>query len=151
MIIDIVPFPNASPQAIAPNLLIAAVFFWCLHRPDLLGNASCFFLGLLYDAAAGLPIGMMSILLLIERAMIMTPNRFLVAKSFGVVWICFGLVALTVDSLRWFFLSLWYLRVFAFEPVFLGILLTVLFYPLIAWIFSHVHSALPHPPELTEQ
>lgn len=143
MMLDLLPLPNASPHAVSPLLGLAAVYFWTLYRPDLLPPLALFVLGLVFDLAAGLPLGMTAMLFLVVCRLVLAPHRSLLAGSFGVMWAGCMLVAAVVAVLRWLLAMAWWGHVFPFRPVLFEAALTVALYPLIAWLLGRLQPVLP--------
>ncbi len=142
--LDILPIPSGSPQVVAPSIVLCTAFFWCLHRPDLLGNASCFGLGVLIDAIGGTPIGATALVLLALRTALLTPKRYLLAKSFVIIWIYFAFMAAIAECLKWIFACFWYERLLPIEPVMVEWLLTLAIYPFVSLVLSSLNNLLPN-------
>ena len=83
-----------------PDLVrdLCVVYFWSLYRPDLFTPSAAFVAGLIYDALAGLPLGLTSLALLLVRSLMVTQQRFFLARSFPVIWFCFLLLAPAVEA-----------------------------------------------------
>jgi rod shape-determining protein MreD len=143
MAIDLAPIPSGSPTSIAPSLLVCAVFFWTVHRPDLLNQGIVLLLTLLLDATAGLPLGLTAIALFATRLLLLAPPRFLAGQSFLIIWASFCLAASILLSIRWLLASLFFAHFFAFRLVFFEILLTVAAYPLVSFLLALMQSSLP--------
>ena len=88
--IDLAPLPSAAPTTIAPLCCLCGIFFWTVHRPDLLGNGLLFLLTLLLDATAGTPPGLTVLALFVTRLALVAPPRFFAGRSFVVLWACFS-------------------------------------------------------------
>ena len=119
------------------------VYFWSLYRQDLFSPAAAFATGVLYDALAGLPLGLTALVLLLVRQLVVVQQRFFLARSFPVVWCCFLLLAPAAEIARWLLISLWWGRLFALEPVVLSLLLTMALYPLASLLLTRVHNGIP--------
>jgi rod shape-determining protein MreD len=122
---------------------LCAVYFWSLYRADLFTPAAAFATGILYDALAGLPLGLTALILLLARQLVVVQQRFFVARSFPVVWCCFLVLAPAAEIARWLVISLWWGRLFDLAPVVLSMLLTVALYPLASLLLTRVHGAIP--------
>jgi rod shape-determining protein MreD len=143
MAIDLAPIPSASPTSIAPSLFVCAVFFWTVHRPDLLNHGIVLLLTLLLDATAGLPLGLTAIALFATRLLLLAPPRFLAGQSSLMIWGSFCLVGSILLSMRWFLASLLSSHLFAFGPVLFEILLTVAAYPVVSLLLALMQPSLP--------
>lgn len=143
MAVDLAPLPSAAPTAIAPLLSLAAVFFWTVHRPDLLGPGFVLLAALVLDAAAGLPLGLTALALFSTRLILLAPPRFLVGRSFMVIWAWFSLAVVLLLTIRWLLASIFFHHLFAFHPVLFEIVLTIAAYPPVSLMLAMVQSSLP--------
>ena len=96
-LIDVLPLHGLGAWGLSPFSLLCVVYFWSLYRPDLFGPVATFASGIVYDALAGLPLGLSALVLLLARQFVVAQRRFFVARSFLVVWICFLLLAPGVE------------------------------------------------------
>jgi rod shape-determining protein MreD len=143
VLLDVLPFLGLGPWGITPFSTLCVVYFWSLYRPDLFGAAAAFATGIVYDALAGLPLGLTALILLLVRQLVVVQQRFFLARSFPVVWCCFLLLAPAVEIARWLLVSLWWGRLFALAPVLLSLLLTIALYPLASLLLTRIHNAIP--------
>lgn len=141
--IDLAPVPSPAPTAIAPLLCLCGIFFWTVHRPDLLGNGRVLVLTLLLDATAGLPVGLTAVALFATRLALLAPPRFLAGRSFLVIWACFCPAVVLLLTLRWALASLYYQHVFAFRPTAFVMILTIAAYPFVSLLLAPLQSRLP--------
>src|SRR5262249_6990280 len=77
-----VPLPVPAYAAVAPSFLAMAVYFWTLHRPNLMPSSAVFVLGLLQDLISGAPVGASAIVLLALRFAVLSQRRVLAGGSF---------------------------------------------------------------------
>ena len=75
VILSTIPFYIPGYGPVAANLVLMAVFYWSIHRPDLLSPVSVFFIGLLQDILVGMPPGMNAIVLLLVRTIAVSQSR----------------------------------------------------------------------------
>jgi rod shape-determining protein MreD len=143
VLIDVVPLFGLGPWGLTPLTTLCVVYFWSLHRPDLLSAAAAFATGIVYDALAGLPLGAAALMLLLVRQVVVVQQRFFLARSFPVVWFCFLLLAPAIEIARWLLLSLWWGRLFALQPVILSLLLTIALYPVASLFLTRIHNGIP--------
>ena len=145
VLVDLLPLPNSAPQSLAPSLTVCVFAFWTLFRPELMTPLATFVVGLVLDAAGGLPLGLTPLALLLVRAALLTGQRFLVAQPFVVLWGCFVLVALAVESVRWLVACLWWRQLLPVEPVLFQTCLTVATYPILSALLSRLHQHVVLP------
>lgn len=142
-LIDLVPVVGIGPGGVTPFSTLCVVYFWGLYRPDLFTALATFVVGLAYDALAGLPLGLTSLVLLLVRHLVVVQQRFFLARSFPVIWWCFLVLAPAVELVRWALASLWWGHWFDPQPAVASLLLTVAIYPLISFALSHLHNQIP--------
>jgi hypothetical protein len=64
-LIDVLPLQGLGAWGLTPFSLLCVVYFWSLYRPDLFGPLAAFGSGIVYDALAGLPLGLSALILLL--------------------------------------------------------------------------------------
>ena len=143
VVIDAQPLPFAGFEGVASFSTLCVVYFWSLYRPDLLTIPTTFAIGLIYDALTGLPLGVTPIMLLLVRNLLVTQQRFFLARSFPVIWACFVLLAPVALLSRWLLVSLWWGLLFPVAPVVVELLLTLALYPLASWLLGRLHGRIP--------
>ena len=140
---DMLPLLHVGPASVTPLATLCVAFFWSLYRPDLFGAGAAFATGLAYDALAGLPLGLTSLVLLLVRHVVVMQQRFFVARSFPVIWCCFVLLALAALALRWSLACLWWGRLFAAQPMVFELLLTLALYPVATPLLARAYNLIP--------
>jgi rod shape-determining protein MreD len=147
--LDLMPLPNSAPQTLAPSLTVCVFAYWALARPDLMTPLATFTIGLVLDAAGGLPLGLSALAFLIARSALLTGQPYLLAQPYPVLWACFMLVALSIELLRWMVASLYWDTLLAIEPILLQSFLTVAFYPVVSALLSRLQRQLVQPAHAT--
>ena len=125
--------PNFAP--IMPALGVIAVFFWLVYRPDLMPAWAVFLIGLIQDLLGGGALGVGVFVLLVVYAALAGQRRYIAQANFFLVWLAFLPVAAGAFVLTWLFNSLIADALLAPGPAASQYLSTVLFYPVIAWLF----------------
>jgi rod shape-determining protein MreD len=143
VLLDLVPWPGLGPLRLSPFSTLCVVYFWSIYRPDLFTASAAFLIGLAYDALAGLPLGLSSLALLLMRHLVVSQQRFFLARSFPVVWFCLALLAPAVIGVRWLLGCLWWGHWFALAPPMLELGLSLALYPPIAWLLGRIHNQIP--------
>lgn len=93
VVLEVVPLRLPSYAVIAPDLVLMAVFYWTVHRPDLLRAWGAFMVGLLDDILTGTPLGVSSLVLLLVHWTIISQHRMFRGMSFALLWFSFAIVA----------------------------------------------------------
>jgi rod shape-determining protein MreD len=143
VLVDAQPLPSPGFESVDSFSTLCVVYFWSLYRPDLFTIPTTFLIGLVYDALAGLPLGVTPLTLLLVRNLLVTQQRFFLARSFPVVWACFILLAPAALLFRWLLVSLWWGTLFPLAPVLVELLLTLALYPLASWLLGRLHAGIP--------
>jgi rod shape-determining protein MreD len=94
VILNVVPLRLPDYSELAPSLVLMAVFYWTVHRPDLMRPWSVFLIGLLDDVLSGAPLGVNALILLFVHWAIVAQHKAFRGQPFVIVWFGFALVAL---------------------------------------------------------
>lgn len=143
VMVDALPWGGPGLESVATFSTLCVVYFWSLYRPDLFTTMTTFIIGLVYDALVGLPLGSTPLVLLLVRNLMVTQQRFFLARSFPVIWACFFLLVPVALVFRWLLVSLWYGFLFPIGPVMIELGLTLALYPPVSWLLGRVHSRIP--------
>ncbi len=125
-----------------PFFTLMAVYFWTLHRPELLPFPTVFAVGLLLDLLEGAPLGISPLILLLAHGLVLSQRELFLMRRFTVVWVGFLVVAAAASALAWGVVSLFYGifvdgRAFLFQGV-----LTVAAYPVMSYLLARVQQVL---------
>ena len=131
------PLPLPFFSAIAPALPLMAIYYWVVFRPDLMPRILVFALGLFHDALIGAPFGLTALIYLLVHGFVLNQRRFLVAKPFWVFWAGFAIVTPVAAFLTWLLASVLRGAILPPDVVLMGIVLTVITFPAIAWVLLH--------------
>lgn len=132
--------PDFGP--VAPWLALISVYYWSVHRPDLLPAAAVFAIGLFSELAAGTPLGVTTLVLLLMHTAAVSQRRFFISRSFMVVWCGFATMALAASLLVWFMNMALGGVVMSPRPLVFQFMTTVAAYPLFAWCFAQVQRLI---------
>jgi rod shape-determining protein MreD len=125
--------------AVVPGYTAMATFYWAVFRPDLQPASALFLIGVLQDILTGTPLGLTAVSLLLLHALALSQRRALVTKPFLLTWLGFVVIQLPIAVLAWGMMSALQFRVIGPEPAFFQYLVTVLGFPVVAWVFVRVH------------
>ncbi len=140
--ISVIPFRLPGFDMVTPSLLSISVFYWSLHRPYLMPPVVVFVLGVIQDIISGAPFGLSSFIMLIIYVIAVSQRQVFVGKAFIQMWWGFMLVAIGMSILTWVVMCFYSLSFIPFIPVMVQSGLTILFFPLLSWIFALVQSGL---------
>ena len=142
VVLSVAPLRLPDYALVAPGLVLIALFFWTVHRPDLMRPWHAFAIGLLDDALSGTPLGVNALIFVLVHATIVAQHRIFRGKSFAVVWAAFAMIAAVAQLLN-AGLALVSARV-PLDPLLLGVqlLLTLALYPPLVWLLGRTQRAL---------
>ncbi len=105
LFIGAIPLHLPGLQVLAPSLSLIALFYWSLHRPDLMPAAAAFILGLFHDMLSGTPIGTGAIVYVSVHGLVHWQRQFFHGKSFGILWLGFSVVTSVAVLVSWISVS----------------------------------------------
>jgi rod shape-determining protein MreD len=141
-IIGVVPLHIPRFDSVAPSLPLIAVFYWTLYRPELIPVWAVFVLGIVQDALSGLPVGVTACTLTVAHAIVVAQRRFLIGKSFSIIWLSFALVVLATVALGWALVCAYYGAILASPAIFFQAMATIGVYPILSRLLSGFQIAL---------
>ena len=139
---------NAMPThmpgfaTVAPMLPLIGVYYWAIHRPELLSPALAFVVGVICDVISGIPLGVTALSYLLVQGLSSSQRKFFLGKPFLLAWWGFGMVAAGTALLQWALVSMVFGHMLEPQAIIFEWLLTVCSYPLLSWCFSRAQMAL---------
>lgn len=124
-----------------PDLLLTAVYFWAVHKPEDLSIAKIFSLGLFVDLLEGYLIGINALTLLLTFIITRDLRRFIMGKPFIISLWGMVVIALGAFTIKWFLVVINQNMFISFKSTLISYILTVLFYPVIGLIGAKIYSA----------
>jgi rod shape-determining protein MreD len=141
MLLTMVPLPLPGYSSVTPPLVLICLFYWVVHRPDLLRPLVVFALGVLHDLISGTPLGVTPLYLILAYWLLITQRRFFLGHSFGMLWIGFSLVALGAAAVQWAVFALMSTHLLDARPVLVQALFGVALFPLPTYVLQRLHRA----------
>ncbi|WP_299436329.1 rod shape-determining protein MreD [uncultured Rhodospira sp.] len=136
LLIAIVPMTTPGFLRAGPMVTVLCVYYWAVHRPDMMGYLGGFSLGVLEDILMNTPLGVSSLVLMLVQAVVLTQYRFFVGKPFLITWWALALVALGAILLKALIIAVLTGHVTAPGALLASYGLTLLLYPVFAWVFA---------------
>lgn len=142
-VVDLAPLPDASPSTVSPDFLLAALFFWSLHRSDLVPPTALFLLGLAVDLVGGGLMGLTPLSLFFVREVVVRRRRMLLGAGPFLRWLFFAGLMVGLGVLLLGLVSAldrhWH------DPIAMlaGTMLTVLSWPLATLLLGPIQAMLP--------
>lgn len=146
---SLVNFSFSMMGDVTPYFMVITIFYWAIYRPSFLQPLWIFALGILQDLVIGYPVGVHAILYLVLHYTVKNQRTFLTGQTYFVLWMIFSMVCLVFLFVEWGFFSIVSWTLFDYHPVVSSWLLTILFYPLINWIFAPLLYFLPEPDRMS--
>ena len=143
VVVSFVPLRLPEVSFVVPTLALMAVYYWGLHRADLLPAPAIFIVGLLQDILSGGPLGIHTLTFLVVYGICVSQRRFFYGKSFLVVWWGFMVVAGGALILEWALTSAFLERFVSPRSISFKYLMTIALYPVVAWLFARMQRTLP--------
>ena len=142
VLLSTIPFyiPGYGPTA--ANLVLMAVFYWAVHRPNLLSPITVFLIGLLQDILIGTPPGMNAIVLLLVRTVAVSQSRVFRGRSFIILWWGFGMVAVASAFVLWGLSAIYVFALINPLPGLFQAGMTTALFPFLAGVFTWMQQRL---------
>jgi rod shape-determining protein MreD len=141
MLLGMVPLQVPGWGPVAPQLVLMAVFYWAIHRPDLLRPSFAFGLGVLQDLLSGMPLGLNALVYVLVHWVVLSQRRFFLAGSFAMLWLGFAMIAAGASLAYWAGISILGLTLVPPGSAVAQGLLTIALFPVFCWMFMRVHRA----------
>ncbi|MHA1598109.1 MAG: rod shape-determining protein MreD [Alphaproteobacteria bacterium] len=141
VLISILPLHVPGGARIMPLLVLMSLYHWAVHRPHLMPAYAVFFIGLMQDILGGIPLGINALIYLLVYGVVVSQRRFLVAKSFFVIWLGFAVIAAGASVLGWVLISIIHLTPVEPTAMFFQYVMSVGNFPLLAWLFTRWQRA----------
>jgi rod shape-determining protein MreD len=123
------------------GLTMISVYYWAIHRPDLLPAPAVFAIGLIGDLMGAAPLGVGTLLLLLVYAIALSQRRLFFGQPFLVVWWGFMMIAAGAMSLGWILSSIVGGAALDPKPTFFSYLMTLALYPAVGDLFARAQRS----------
>lgn len=134
----LVPKHMPGFSSFMPLLPLIPVFYWGLMQNGEMPYWFACALGLLADAATGLPLGISALLYLLFLATLHAQRKYIHKEGFVIHWAAFSLLLAGLCALQWGMLSFAASDVRALSPAFFQWLLTACCYPALHKLFDRL-------------
>jgi rod shape-determining protein MreD len=136
IVLGVLPWPLPGATPVAPLPALAAVYYWSVHRPELMPPAGVFALGLAQDMLGGGPPGLSALVLLLAQGLTLRWRRHFVRAPFILAWWGFVMAAAGAGAVSWLIASIYYATPVWSEPLLVQFALNVCLYPVLSWVFG---------------
>jgi rod shape-determining protein MreD len=135
VLINVLPLQMPGFSRVMPLLPLMSIYLWAVHHPNLMPAYAVFLIGLLQDILTGTPLGINVMAYLIVYGTVVWQRRFLVGKSFAVIWVGFSLVAAGAVVISWVLVSAYHTVLADPDAMAFQYLLSLGVFPLLSWLF----------------
>ncbi len=136
------PLGDGTGGVPMPHLTLMLVYYWSIHRPELLPMPVVVGIGLYQDLIWGGPPGLNMLVLLIAQVILSNQQSLFTRRDFIVGWMGFVPVTVLAMGLSWIVASLYYGVIAPGYPLLTHGLTTLAAYPLLGWLFGRVDRVL---------
>ncbi|MEQ9814885.1 MAG: rod shape-determining protein MreD [Azospirillaceae bacterium] len=148
LVISVVPLRIPLFGPVSPLLALACLYYWGVHRPDLMPLLVVFMVGILHDILIGATLGAHAVVYLVSYWLLVSQRRFLSGRNYLILWWGFLLTAMIAVALEWLVFSTLEQHLMPVEPLFFRVLLTAALFPLVGWIMIQLHRFVVPQPRL---
>lgn len=145
VIVESLPWGLPQFSMLSPMLGLIAVYYWTVHRPDLMPAAGAFAVGLSVDLLSGGPLGLEAFVLTLAHAVTRANRRALAGESFLVVWLGFFAVAAGAGFALWLGAAAFWAGLLSPRALLAQVAVTIAVYPLAAQFFALAQRRLAPP------
>jgi len=142
ILIGLLPFGAPDLARVMPSMLLIAVYYWSIYRPEFMPAVAVFWLGVLQDAMSGVPLGLSSLVLLGVHGICQSQRRLFLRSTFLVGWWGFLIVAAAASLAVWAISSVYFVKVLDSRPASIQFFLTLMLYPPLALFFGRFERRL---------
>ena len=140
MLLSYIPINVSIFNNIRPDLGLACIYFWMLHRPDLFGVTEIVFLGVINGAISSALPGAGLLAYLVMYVLVYNTQKFFNAKSFVVIWYGFMALALSTLLIKWMVVSVYYSQFLPVSMLMFSYFIGVALYPLMSIVLAFVQN-----------
>ena len=141
VVINVIPIQIPGFARVVPLLALIAIHHWAIYQPDLMPVYAVFVIGVFQDLLSGVPLGINTLVFLAVYGAVVWQRRFFVGKSFMITWLGFAVVSAAAMMVSWILISALQLTLVNPQALVYQYLLTLGFFPLLAWIFLRWQQA----------
>jgi rod shape-determining protein MreD len=139
IVVGAIPFYVPGLQSVAPSLPFIAVYYWTLHRPDLMPPAAAFTIGLFQDILSGAPVGTGAAVFVILHAAVRSQRTFFHGKSFTILWLGFAVAVVAAALLGWLIMAAMTFALVDGRSLLLQAITTIGCFPLVVRVLWYCH------------
>jgi rod shape-determining protein MreD len=129
----ILPYGQVWGRFPTPALALIPIYYWTIHRPQLIPPAVVFLLGLAQDFATAGPVGLWPVVYLITYSVTLSQRTEIEGLPMRFAWAAFAGVTLLGLFVGWFGASIYNGGFLSAVPMALQALTTAVLFPILGW------------------
>ncbi len=141
VLLSMVPLHLPDWDKLVPSMALMSIYYWAIHRPDLLPPSAAFAIGLLQDLLAGTPPGMTALVLVSCHLAVESQRAFFLANGLLILWLGFAFMAAGAVLIQGLLYSVLFQTLVPMEIPLVQAAVTVAVFPIFASLFISVHRA----------
>jgi rod shape-determining protein MreD len=138
----LLPYGQVAGRFVTPALPLIPIYYWTIHRPELVPPVLIFALGLLHDFAAAGPVGVWPVVYLIAYVVTLSQRGELEGLSMRFAALAFTGVALVGLLCGWFAYSIYMGGFVSVLPMVFQALTTALLFPILGWLLMFIEGEI---------
>ena len=142
-LLNIVAMPVPVVGGVEVPFLLMAIYYWAMYRPALIPAWLLFCAGIIIDLLSAVPFGLNAVIYVVMGWIISRKRRFLMAQSFGNIWLIFGISVFVMMSARWLLFLVSSMPFVSFQSVIYSVLSAMLLFPIMSALLHVTHRILP--------
>ena len=125
---------------VRPDFGLMCIYFWMLHRPDLIGIGAIVVMGIVSIAISSSVAGASLVGYLVMYILMYNTQKLFNAKPFVVVWYGFMALCFCALFIKWLIVSIYYNSFLPLSMMIFSYLMGVVLYPLVSSVLAFVQN-----------
>ena len=143
-LVALLPLHSSVLQLIAPSLPLVALYYWAVHRPDLMPRLAVFLIGLAIDIFHATPIGATALSYVVVYEVVVRNRRHVAGKPFWALWAGMAGAASAAYAVQWALTSAFKGIPVPHQAVVSQVGISVALFPWLIWPLLTVQRRLLH-------
>ena len=140
LLLAYVPINFSLFYNIRPDFGLMCIYFWMLHRPDLIGIGTIVVMGMVCIIISSSVVGASLIAYLVMYVLMYNFQKLFNAKPFVVIWYGFMALSFVAVLVKWLVASVYHNTFLPLPILMLGYLIGIVMYPLVAVVLAFIQN-----------
>lgn len=132
-LIALLPMDSTVMRLIAPSLPLVAIYYWAVHRPDLMPRIAVLLIGLAIDIFHATPFGATALAYVLVHEVVVRNRRHVAGKPFWALWAGMAGAAVAVYAIQWALTSAFQGMAVPYHALVSQIGISVALFPWLIW------------------